>query len=144
MSYSMTVGSVGQWRDYVGVCKIKVVALIVFTALVGMFLATPGMVPLQALVFGTLGIGMAAASAAAINHVVDQHADARMNRTKGRPVANGSLTGRNCMTFALLLGGLSMWILVQFVNPLTAILTFASLIGYAVVYTLYLKRATAF
>ena len=100
------------------------------------------MVPWSALVFGTLGIGMAAASAAAINHVVDQHADARMTRTRHRPVASGHLTARNVLVFALALGGLAMWILVQFVNPLTAVLTFASLIGYAVVYTLFLKRAT--
>ncbi len=142
MSYSITASAAGSWRDYLGVCKLKVVALIVFTAMVGMFLAVPGMVPLQAFVFGTLGIGMAAASAAAINHVVDQHADARMARTRNRPVASGHLSARNCVAFALGLGGLAMWILVKFVNPLTAVLTFASLIGYAVVYTLYLKRAT--
>ncbi len=142
MSYTMTATPTMQWRDYLGVCKLKVVALIVFTALVGMFLAVPGMVPWQPLIFGTLGIGMAAASAAAINHVVDQHADARMARTSNRPVARGSMTGRNCLAFALVLGGLAMWILVQFVNHLTAVLTFASLIGYAVIYTLYLKRAT--
>jgi protoheme IX farnesyltransferase len=142
MSYSMTANPALQWREYLGVCKLKVVALIVFTALVGMFLAVPGMVPWQPLVFGTLGIGLAAASAAAINHVVDQHADALMKRTSARPVASGNLTGRNCLVFALLIGALAMWILVQFVNTLTAALTFASLIGYAVVYTLYLKRAT--
>jgi protoheme IX farnesyltransferase len=85
---------------------------------------------------------MAAASAAAINHVVDQHADARMARTRNRPVASGSMTSRNCLVFALTLGAVAMWILVQFVNTLTAVLTFASLIGYAVIYTLYLKRAT--
>jgi protoheme IX farnesyltransferase len=136
------MSAANHWRDYLGVCKLKVVALIVFTALVGMFLATPAMVPWSALVFGTLGIGMAAASAAAINHVVDQHADARMARTRNRPVASGHLSGRHCMGFALLLGALAMWILVQFVNVLTAVLTFASLIGYAVIYTLYLKRAT--
>ncbi len=142
MNYSITASAAGSWRDYLGVCKLKVVALIVFTAMVGMFLAVPGMVPLQALIFGMLGIGMAAASAAAINHVVDQHADSRMARTRNRPVASGHLTARNCVAFALGLGGLAMWILVKFVNPLTAVLTFASLIGYAVVYTLYLKRAT--
>ncbi|HHH45234.1 MAG TPA: protoheme IX farnesyltransferase [Gammaproteobacteria bacterium] len=142
MNYSITANPALQWRDYLGVCKLKVVALIVFTALVGMFLAVPGMVPWQSLVFGTLGIGLAAASAAAINHVVDQHADALMKRTAARPVASGSLTGRNCLVFALVIGALAMWILVQFVNTLTAVLTFASLIGYAVVYTLYLKRAT--
>ncbi|MDT8388753.1 MAG: heme o synthase [Thiogranum sp.] len=142
MAYSMTAAAAEQWRDYLGVCKLKVVALIVFTAVVGMFLAVPGMVPWQPLIFGTLGIGLAAASAAAINHVVDQHADARMARTRDRPVASGHLTSRNCLAFALLLGALAMWLLVQFVNPLTAALTFASLIGYAVIYTLYLKRAT--
>jgi protoheme IX farnesyltransferase len=141
-SYSMAAGAAFQWRDYLGVCKLKVVALIVFTALVGMFLSVPGMVPLQPLIFGTLGIGMAAASAAAINHVVDRHVDARMSRTASRPVASGHLTGRNCLVFAITLGALAMWILVQFVNTLTAVLTFASLIGYAVIYTLYLKRAT--
>jgi len=142
MSYSIAANAAIQWRDYLGVCKLKVVALIVFTALVGMFLAVPGMVPWQPLIFGTLGIGMAAASAAAINHVVDRHVDARMSRTAARPVASGHLTGRNCLLFALALGSLAMFILVEFVNTLTAVLTFASLIGYAVIYTLYLKRAT--
>jgi len=142
MGYSMTANPALQWRDYLGVCKLKVVALIVFTALVGMFLAVPGMVPWQPLVFGTIGIGLAAASAAAINHVVDQHVDVLMKRTAARPVASGSLTSRNCLVFALTIGALAMWILLQFVNTLTAVLTFASLIGYAVVYTLYLKRAT--
>ncbi len=139
---TLTANSVGHWRDYAGVCKLKVVAMIVFTAVVGMFLATPGMVPLDVLVFGTLGIGMAAASAAAINHVVDQRVDAKMARTRNRPVASGHLTGRNCLAFAIVLGSLGMLVLVQFINALTAMLTFASLIGYAVVYTMYLKRAT--
>lgn len=138
----MTASPGTRWRDYLGVCKLKVVALIVFTALVGMFLAVPGMVPWQPLIFGTLGIGMAAAAAAAINHVVDQYADAQMARTRNRPVASGAMTSRNCLVFALVLGALAMWILAEFVNPLTASLTFASLIGYAVIYTLYLKRAT--
>jgi len=138
----MTASPGIRWRDYLGVCKLKVVALIVFTALVGMFLSVPGMVPWQPLIFGTLGIGMAAAAAAAINHVVDQYADAQMARTRNRPVARGTMTRRNCLTFALVLGTLAMWILVEFVNTLTAVLTFASLIGYAVIYTLYLKRAT--
>jgi len=142
MNYSIAAGTALQWRDYLGVCKLKVVALIVFTALVGMFLSVPGMVPWQPLIFGTLGIGMAAASAAAINHVVDQHVDARMARTANRPVASGHLSRRNCLVFAIALGAVAMWILVQFVNTLTASLTFASLIGYAVIYTLYLKRAT--
>jgi protoheme IX farnesyltransferase len=130
------------WRDYVGLCKLKVVALIVFTAVVGMFLATPGMVPLDVLVFGTLGIGMAAASAAAINHLVDHRVDARMARTRNRPLPAGNMNPRNCLWFALSLGTLAMLILVVFINTLTAVLTFLSLIGYAVVYTMYLKRAT--
>ena len=141
-SFSLTEALVEQLRDYLAVCKLKVVALIVFTAMVGMFLATPGLVPLDALVFGTLGIGMAAASAAAINHVVDRHIDARMARTRHRPVANGQLGSRNCLLFAIATGAVAMAILVAFVNSLTAALTFASLIGYAVIYTLYLKRAT--
>lgn len=131
-----------QWRDYLGVCKLKVVALIVFTAMVGMFLATPGWVPLSVLFFGTLGIGLSAASAAAINHVVDQRVDACMARTRNRPVANGHLSSRSCLGFAVLLGALGMALLAGMVNLLTAVLTFASLIGYAVVYTMYLKRAT--
>jgi protoheme IX farnesyltransferase len=141
-NYSLTEALVEQMRDYLAVCKLKVVALIVFTALVGMFLATPGLVPLDVLFFGTLGIGMAAASAAAINHVVDRHIDARMARTRHRPVANGQLGSLNCLLFAVATGLLAMAILVAFVNSLTAVLTFASLIGYAVIYTLYLKRAT--
>jgi protoheme IX farnesyltransferase len=142
MTHSLAAASTAHWRDYAGVCKLKVVALIVFTAIVGMFLATPGMVPLSALIFGTLGIGFAAASAAAINHIVDQHIDAKMSRTRNRPVASGHMTSRQCLVFALILGALAMLILVLFVNTLTAVLTFASLIGYAVVYTMYLKRAT--
>ena len=141
-SYSLSEALMERVRDYLAVCKLKVVALIVFTALVGMFLAAPGLVPLSALFFGTLGIGMAAASAAAINHVVDQHIDARMARTCNRPVAAGQLSSRNCLVFAIGTGLVAMAILAGFVNMLTAALTFASLIGYAVIYTLYLKRAT--
>lgn len=131
-----------NWRDYYELCKPKVVALIVFTAIVGMFLATPGMVPVNALIFGTLGIGLASASAAAINHVVDQHVDGIMARTQKRPLPEGKMPIRNAIIFALAIGVLAMLILWFLVNPLTAILTFASLIGYAVVYTMYLKRAT--
>lgn len=135
-------GQTLAWRDYVGLCKLKVVALIVFTAVVGMFLATPGMVPLNALVFGTLGIGMAAAAAAAINHLVDRSVDARMARTCNRPLPTGHINPRNCLWFALSLAALAMLVLAVFVNALTAVLTFLSLIGYAVIYTMYLKRAT--
>jgi len=131
-----------HWRDYLELCKPKVVALIVFTAVVGMFLATPGWVPLNALLAGTLGIGLAAASAAAINHLVDQKIDAIMGRTSNRPLPQGQVSGRDALLFALIIGALAMYLLVAWVNTLTAVLTFLSLIGYAVIYTMYLKRAT--
>ena len=129
-------------RDYYELCKPKVVALIIFTAIVGMLLSTPGLVPWEPLVFGTLGIGMAAASAAAINQIVDQKADADMRRTQNRPLPTGNLTNVQAWIFASILGVASMAILVVLVNPLTALLTLISLVGYAVIYTLYLKRAT--
>jgi protoheme IX farnesyltransferase len=119
-----------------------VVALIVFTAVVGMALSVPGMIPLDALIFGTLGIGLAAASAAAINHLLDAKADGKMVRTRHRPLPQGELSQRQVLTFALSLAAASMIILIAWVNTITALLTFASLIGYAVVYTVYLKRAT--
>ena len=131
-------------NSYLGLCKLKVVALIVFTAMVGMFMATspPGMVPWGVLLFGNLGIGMAASSAAAINHVLDAREDAKMKRTSHRPLPLGEVSPRQALVFAILLGALAMAILVLLVNPLTAVLTFISLLGYAVVYTMYLKRAT--
>ena len=128
--------------DLLEVTKPKVVLLLVFTAVVGMALAIPGMVPLQETFFGIIGIGMASASAAAINHVVDQHADAQMKRTNKRPIPQGNLTSTHVLLFAAVLGVVAMVLLVVFVNVLTAVLTFLSLIGYACVYTMYLKRAT--
>jgi protoheme IX farnesyltransferase len=116
--------------------------LMVFTAIVGMFLATPGMVPLDILAFGTLGIALMASSAAAINHVVDQHIDAMMARTQQRPLPSGQLTTRRALGFAAIIGGAGMGLLVLYVNTLTALLTLSSLIGYAVIYTGFLKRAT--
>jgi protoheme IX farnesyltransferase len=135
---------INQVKSYLGLCKLKVVALIVFTAMIGMFLATspPAMVPLDILFFGNLGIGMAASAAAAINHVLDAREDAKMARTSNRPLPRGEVRGRNALLFAVLLGAVAMLILVLLVNPLTAVLTFLSLVGYAVVYTMYLKRAT--
>ena len=130
------------WRDYYELGKPKVVALIVFTAVVGMFLAVPGLPPLGALVFGTLGIGMAASSAAAINHVVDRRFDRKMARTMLRPIPTGHLTSGQALGYAAALGIASMVILWVLVNPLTAVLTFASLIGYAVLYTVWLKHIT--
>lgn len=133
---------ISHWHDYYELCKPKVVALLVFTAVIGMFLSTPGMVPLNALVFGTIGIGLAAASAAAINHVVDQRVDAEMKRTHDRPLPQGQLNSTQALIFAGVIGVFAMFILVTFVNILTAVLTLLSLIGYAVIYTMYLKRAT--
>ncbi|MCY7355305.1 MAG: heme o synthase [Lysobacter sp.] len=128
--------------DYWTLTKPRVVALIVFTALVGMFLAVPGLPPLRQTVFGLLGIWLAAASAAAINHLIDQRIDRVMVRTAHRPLATGALTSTQVLVFAIVLGALSMAILITLVNPLTAALTFASLIGYAIIYTGWLKRAT--
>ena len=130
------------WRDFLELTKPKVSLLIVFTAIVGMVLATPGWVPLNALVFGTLGIGLASGSAAAFNHILDQRIDVHMARTRHRPLPTGHMDQRHAILFASVLGVASMLVLVLGVNLLTAILTFCSLIGYAVVYTQWLKRAT--
>ena len=130
------------FADYFELTKPRVVALIVFTAVIGMFLAVPGIPPWKALVFGNLGIWLAASSAAAINHLLDRRIDEKMARTSHRPLPSGSLTGRQVLIFALTLGALSMLLLCVFVNWLTAVLTFFSLIGYAVIYTVYLKHAT--
>ncbi len=130
------------WRDYYEIGKPKVVLLIVFTAVVGMFLAAPGLPPLAALVYGTLGIALAASSAAAINHVLDRRYDEKMSRTMHRPIPTGHLSARQALAYAAVLGVASMALLVLLVNTLTAVLTFASLIGYAVLYTVWLKHAT--
>ena len=127
---------------YFELCKPRVVYLIVFTAVVGMFLAVPGWPPLNALVAGTLGIALAASSAAAINHLLDQRIDAVMARTRDRPLPSGQLDAQQVLWFALILCVISMTLLIVWVNSLTAMLTFFSLIGYAIIYTLWLKRAT--
>ncbi len=131
-----------RWRDFLELTKPRVSLLIVFTAIVGMVLASPGLVPLPALLFGTVGIALASASAAAFNHVLDRRIDEKMARTRHRPLPTGHLQMRHAVTFAALLGILSMSILWLLVNGLTAALTFCSLIGYAMVYTMWLKRAT--
>src|SRR5579883_2354583 len=135
--------AVAPWRRYLELTKPRVVSLIVFTALVGTLLACPGVPPLQPLVFGNLGIALAAACAATINHVLDRRIDEQMTRTRGRPLPTGTLSERNALIFAAVLGVASMAILAFLVNLLTAVLTFVSLIGYAVVYTVWLKRATS-
>ena len=141
-SNTLTSHPLGHWREYAELCKPRVIVLIVFTAMIGMFLATPGTVPLAIFVPATLGIALAAASAAAINHVAEHRIDALMARTRNRPLPQGGINRSHALAFALAIGGLSMYLLVAFVNTLTAVLTFASLLGYAVIYTMYLKHAT--
>ena len=141
----MTAGTLLQsalWRDFYELTKPKVVMLIVFTAIVGMVLAVPGWPGIVPIVIGSLGIGFAASSAAVINHVLDARIDIQMSRTHNRPVAQGRLTDFQALTFAFFLCAASMLMLWFIINSLTAILTFTSLIGYAVIYTVFLKRAT--
>ncbi|HQW58716.1 heme o synthase [Thermomonas sp.] len=138
----MATPNPGVIRQYWSLTKPRVVALIVFTAVIGMFLAVPGLPPLREAALGTLGIWLAAASAAAINQILDARIDARMARTSWRPLVAGTLTMRQALVFALVLAAASMLLLALGVNQVTAWLTFASLIGYAVVYTRFLKRAT--
>jgi protoheme IX farnesyltransferase len=130
------------WRHYLDLTKPKVVSLIVFTAIVGALLAAPGVPPLEPLLFGCVGIALASACAATLNHVLDRHIDARMARTRGRPLPTGQLSTQQALIFAAALGVSAMTILGVLVNTLTAVLTFCSLIGYAVIYTVWLKRAT--
>jgi protoheme IX farnesyltransferase len=135
----------GAWARalaYFELTKPRVVSLIVFTAIVGMFLAVPGLPPAAALGWGTLGIALAASSAAAINHVLDARIDAEMARTRQRPLPRGRVSEATALSFAFVLGAGSMLILALLVNALTAVLTFVSIIGYAVIYTVWLKRAT--
>ena len=138
----ITLPQRASWRDYLELCKPNVVALMMLTAVIGMMLATPGMVPWRALVFGNLGIALCAASAAAVNHLVDRRIDAVMARTRNRPLARGRVDTWRAAMFAAGTGVLGMAILLLMVNALTAWLTLASLVGYAFVYTYYLKRAT--
>ena len=130
------------WRVYLELTKPRVVALMLFTVVVGMLLSTRGQLPWRVLIFGSLGIGLVAGAAAAINHLVDRHIDAIMARTRGRPLPRGALRGAQVMGFAATLCGAGMWLLLVFTNGLCAALTFASLIGYAVIYSMFLKHAT--
>lgn len=141
----MTEASVQSttWRDYFDLCKPKVVALLLLTSIVGVVLASPPyQISLFILVMSTLGIGLAAAAGAAINQIVERENDSKMARTEGRPLPQGKVSQQNAFIFAVLLAAISMFILTGFINVLTAVLTFASMIGYAVVYTMYLKKAT--
>ena len=130
------------WASYYECCKPKVVYLIVFTALVGMLLSTDTLVPLDKLFGGLIGIGLAAAAGAALNHAIDAELDQRMERTRRRPVAQGTLKSSQVVVFALILASLATLILVTLVNTLTALLTLASMVGYAIIYTVFLKRMT--
>lgn len=131
-----------SWRDYLEMTKPRVVLLMLLCSSVGMFLAVPGMVPWDVLIFGTLGIGLVAGSAAVVNHVADAELDARMARTRARPAATGRVDLLSGSVFSALLGVSGMLILYFLVNPLTAWLNLASWVGYGLVYTLFLKRAT--
>jgi len=142
MSKSDVMKQQASWRDYYEMCKPNVVFLMILTAVIGMLLAVPTLPSLQILILGNLGIALCAGSAAAVNHLVDRRVDQQMARTHNRPVATGRVEPMQAVIFALVLGLLGMAILIVFINPLTAWLTLASLVGYAFIYTLYLKRAT--
>ncbi|WP_226944789.1 heme o synthase [Pseudomonas sp. FME51] len=139
---SRTARAVAGWRDYLELTKPKVVALMIITSAIGMLLSTPGAVSWSVLLLGNLGIALCAGSAAAINHVVDRRIDLHMARTQRRPLAQGRVNPIHALLFALALGVAGMAILLLWINALTAWLTLGSLLGYAVIYTSYLKRAT--
>ncbi len=135
-------GSQANWRDYYEMCKPRVVMLMLLCTLVGMFLATSGMVPWDVLIFGNLGVALVAGSAAALNHLVDAQIDARMARTQNRPIAQGRVTNLQGSIFVGITGISGIAILAILVNPLTAWLNLASWVGYGIIYSVYLKRAT--
>ncbi len=131
-----------SFQNFLALTKPRVSALIVFTAVIGMFLATPGMVPLNLLLAATVGIGMASGAAAAFNCLVEQKIDAKMARTRGRPLPTGQLNSTETFIFATVMASIGLTILYVYVNPLTMWLTFATFLGYAVIYTIFLKPAT--
>ena len=131
------------WRDYFDLCKPRVVALLVITAMVGVVLASPpGDLSIFVLVISSIGIGLGAAAGAVINQLVERESDAKMARTEGRPLPTGRVDQQHAFIFAVMLAAASVFILTAWINVLTAVLTFASMIGYAVIYTMYLKKAT--
>jgi len=138
----MTSSTAASWRDYYELCKPRVVYLMILTSLVGMFLAVPGMVPLDILLLGNLGIALVASSGAVVNHLIDRKIDIKMARTHNRPVAQGRVEPMQAAMFALTIGVAGMAIMMIWVNALSAWLTLASFIGYAFIYTGYLKHAT--
>jgi len=139
---SVAAESSASWKDYLELCKPKVVALMLLTSVIGMLLATYSLPSWDVLILGNLGIGLMAASAATVNHVVDRRIDIHMARTRNRPIAQGKVDALSASLFAIVIGVIGMAVLMVYINALTAWLTLASLIGYALIYTLYLKRAT--
>lgn len=131
-----------SFQNFLALCKPRVTLLIVFTAMIGMFLATPSMVPLNILLAATIGIGMASGAAAAFNCLVEQAIDAKMARTRGRPLPTGQVTSKQTFIFATIMACIGLGILYVFVNPLTMWLTLATFVGYAIIYTIFLKPAT--
>ena len=138
----MKIAAVSNWSDYLILSKPRVVALMLFTSLIGMLLASPGLPPMDIVVLGNLGIALCAASAAALNHLVDRQVDARMQRTSNRPLPEGRLSQRQAKIFIAVTGVTGSLILLYFANALAALLTVLALFGYAVIYTVFLKRAT--
>ena len=132
----------GLVSQFLALAKPRVVSLIVFCAVIGMFLATTGLPSASVLVFGTLGIGLTAGSAAAVNCLIEQRIDAVMARTRARPLPSGTISSMQTVTFAFIVGGIGLFLLHAFVNPLTMWLTFATFVGYAVIYTVLLKPNT--
>ena len=143
MAAELVTQPTADWRDYIELCKPRVVLLMLLTVVVGMYLAAPGWIDLSLIGFTLTGVGLCAGSAAAINHLVDRHIDSIMARTRKRPVAHGRVSVSQALWFAVVIGVLGLTVLSVFVNKLTALLTFVTLIGYAGVYTGYLKRATS-
>jgi protoheme IX farnesyltransferase len=138
----LTNNQTASWRDYYEMCKPRVVMLMILTSLVGMFLAVPGMVPLDVLILGNIGIALIASSGAVVNHLIDHKVDMIMKRTINRPIPQGRVDQRQAAIFAGVIGIIGMVIMLVWVNPLSAWLSLASFIGYAFIYTGYLKRAT--
>jgi protoheme IX farnesyltransferase len=132
----------GRFRQFLALAKPRVVSLIVFCAIIGMFLATPGLPPAGVVFMATIGIALVAGAAAAVNCLVEQKIDAMMMRTRARPLPRGELTSLQTLVFAAAMGGCGLWVLYRFVNPLTMWLTLATFVGYAIVYTILLKPAT--
>ena len=138
----IATNQIASWRDYYQMCKPRVVMLMILTSMVGMFLAVPGMVALDILILGNVGIALVCSAGAVVNHLIDRKVDSMMKRTHNRPIPQGRIDPRQAALFAAMIGTIGMAILLLWVNPLCAWLTLASFVCYAIIYTGYLKRAT--